>query len=165
MYICPECGHEITKNTKTCIQCGFPFEDVFFEEETVLSDAGNSISKIKAEDNIVKNFGNSNENNYYINNKKQFVENNQTLAGIRVFAAIVYIVLAVVVLIMSFSAARSILEGGNEIMKIQSVGGRTLEEAYYQELGEVYAGQAMMCRTIGVFFAAVLVWMGLRKNK
>lgn len=74
----------------------------------------------------------------------------------------VYFGLAAVVLIMFFIAAGNIVSGGNEIMQIQSVGGRTLEEAYYYELGSIYAGYAMISRALGIFFASVLVWLGLK---
>ena len=69
--------------------------------------------------------------------------------------------MAAVVLFMAFIAASNISAGGNEIMQIQSVGGKTLEEAYYFQLGKVYSGYAMFVRTAGVFFAAVLVRCGL----
>ncbi|NLP45275.1 MAG: hypothetical protein GX351_11705 [Peptococcaceae bacterium] len=71
--------------------------------------------------------------------------------------------LAGVILIMFFIAANSISKGGMEIMKIQSVGGRTLEEAYYAELGKIYSGYAMITRTLGIFFASVMVWLGLKE--
>lgn len=74
----------------------------------------------------------------------------------------VYFGLAAVVLIMFFIAASNIVSGGNEIMQIQSVGGKTLEEAYYYELGSIYAGYAMISRALGIFFASVLVWLGLK---
>lgn len=74
----------------------------------------------------------------------------------------VYFGLATVVLIMFFIAARNIVSGGNEIMQIQSVGGKTLEEAYYYELGSIYAGYAMISRALGIFFASVLVWIGIK---
>ena len=45
---------------------------------------------------------------------------------------------------MFFMAASSIADGGSEIMQIQSVGGKTLEEAYYAELGTIYSGYAMI---------------------
>ena len=74
----------------------------------------------------------------------------------------VYFGIAIVVLIMFFIAANNISSGGKEIMQIQSVGGKTLEEAYYFELGSIYAGYAMISRAIGIFFSSVLVWIGLK---
>ena len=45
-------------------------------------------------------------------------------------------------------------------MQIQSVGGKTLEEAYYFELGNVYAGYAMALRGAGIFGGASLILKG-----
>lgn len=74
----------------------------------------------------------------------------------------VYFGLAVAILIMFFMAAADIASGGNEIRQIESVGGKTLEEAYYYELGSIYAGYAMISRALGIFFASVLVWLGIK---
>lgn len=76
----------------------------------------------------------------------------------------IYFGLAAVVLIMFFIAASNIVAGGNEIMQIRSVGGKTLEEAYYNELGSIYVGYAMISRALGIFFASVLVWLGLKNS-
>ena len=65
---------------------------------------------------------------------------------------------------MFFIAASNIVAGGNEIMQIRSVGGKTLEEAYYNELGSIYVGYAMISRALGIFFASVLVWLGLKNS-
>lgn len=76
---------------------------------------------------------------------------------------VIYFGLAAVVLVMFFMAASSIADGGNEIMQIQSVGGQTLEEAYYSELGTIYSGYAIIARALGIFFASLLAWLGLKK--
>ncbi len=75
----------------------------------------------------------------------------------------IYCLLALVVLILSFVAAGKISEAGLEIMQIESVGGKTLDEAYYYRLGELYSGYALFARSIGIFFASVLAWLGFRK--
>lgn len=76
---------------------------------------------------------------------------------------VIYAVLAAIVFALFFVAANRLSEGGAEMMKIQSVGGRTLEEAYYLQLGSVYAGYAHIARGMGIFFASVLVWLGFRR--
>ena len=49
-----------------------------------------------------------------------------------------------------------------EIGSIESVGGKTLEEGYYQELATVYAGYAAMIRATGIFFSSILAYIGLK---
>ena len=66
-------------------------------------------------------------------------------------------------LIMFFIAAAKIAYGGNKIQQIESIGGETLEEAYYYDLGSIYAGYAMISCALGIFFSSVLVWLGLKK--
>lgn len=75
---------------------------------------------------------------------------------------IVYFLLAALVLLLSFSAASSISSAGLNIASIESVGGKTLEEAYYQYSGELYLGYATIARTVGIFFAAVLAYLGIK---
>lgn len=75
---------------------------------------------------------------------------------------IVYFILAAVVLFFAFSAASSISSAGLNIASIESVGGKTLEEAYYQYSGELYLGYAAMVRTTGIFFASVLAYLGIK---
>lgn len=84
-------------------------------------------------------------------------------SGNNMLIKVIYLGLAAVVLVMFFMAASSIADGGSEIMQIQSVGGQTLEEAYYFELGTIYSGYAMIARALGIFFASVLAWLGLKK--
>ena len=74
-------------------------------------------------------------------------------------------VFSVVLLIMFFSAAESIKMGGLEIMSIQSVGGKTLEEAYYQNLGYIYEGYCLATKALGVFCASLLLLFGASRLK
>ena len=59
-----------------------------------------------------------------------------------------------------FSAANSIKTGGLEIMSIESVGGKTLEEAYYQNLGYIYEGYCVVVKALGVFCSSILLFFG-----
>ena len=79
-------------------------------------------------------------------------------SGFRTWA---YIGAGIVTLILFFVAAHLVAAGGSEIMQIQSVGGKTLEEAYYFELGNVYAGYAMALRGAGIFGGASLILKGV----
>ena len=74
-------------------------------------------------------------------------------------------IFSVVLIIMFFSAASSIKIGGLEIMSIESVGGKTLEEAYYQNLGYVYEGYCIAVRAIGVFCSSMLLLFGVSRLK
>lgn len=67
-----------------------------------------------------------------------------------------YKILAVIVFIISIIASYFIFKGGNYIGEIQSVGGRTLEEAYYNGLGLVYKGLSLFVLTTGIFFSSFL---------
>lgn len=74
-------------------------------------------------------------------------------------------VVAVILLIMFFLAANSIKTGGLEIMSIESVGGKTLEEAYYQRLGYIYEGYCVAIRAIGIFCSSILLLFGVSRLK
>ena len=50
-------------------------------------------------------------------------------------------------------------------MSIESVGGRTLEEAYYHGLGYVYDGYCAAIRAIGLFCSSILFLFGISKLK
>lgn len=75
------------------------------------------------------------------------------------------LVISVIVLIMFFSAADSIKTGGLDIMSIESVGGKTLEEAYYHGLGYIYEGYCIAIRAFGVFCSSLLLLFGISRLK
>lgn len=131
---CPKCGNSVEVGDGVCSNCGLDF------------------STIKQE----------NTNDMEVTTPVNATQNTSTLSEKPVIK-FVYFGLAAVVLVMFFIAAGSIANGGSEIMKIQSVGGKTLEEAYYAELGAIYSGYAMISRALGIFFSSVLVWLGLKK--
>ena len=134
---CPKCGTSVENEIKVCPKCGLDFETVEQPKEPN-QEKQTVVENLSPVENPIAKDSNS----------------------IIKFA---FWGLAVIVLIMFFMAASSIAEGGNEIMQIQSVGGKTLEEAYYAELGAIYSGYAMIARAVGIFFASVLVWLGLKK--
>lgn len=132
---CPKCGTAIEEGTTVCPNCGLDTATVNQSPDPVATPIVASSVTTNAEAD--KKAGNP-------------------------VVKFVYFGLAAVVLIMFFIAAGNIVSGGNNIMQIQSVGGETLEEAYYHELGSIYAGYAMISRALGIFFASVLVWLGLK---
>lgn len=75
------------------------------------------------------------------------------------------LIISVVLLIMFFSAADSIKAGGLDIMSIESVGGKTLEEAYYHGLGYIYEGYCIAIRAMGVFCSSMLLLFGVSRLK
>jgi len=132
---CPKCGTVINEGEKICGSCGADIEE----------------------------YGNNTNSNVRSEIDQMSTATNTTQFSVEPMK-IVYWGLACIVLIMCFIGAHSIVNGGNEIMEIQSVGGRTLEEAYYQELGKVYAGLAMTIRAFGIFAAAILAKMGVNNK-
>lgn len=135
MFYCPKCGTTIEEGKTVCPNCGL---DVTKVNPIIKNAASSADSRAASDVKKVKRYGNS-------------------------AVKYAYFVLAAVVLIMFFVAAARIAYSGNEIHQIESVGGETLEEAYYFELGSIYAGYAMISRALGIFFSSVLVWLGLKK--
>jgi predicted nucleic acid-binding Zn ribbon protein len=142
MY-CPKCGKEIMDEEKVCPNCGFDFSTV---------DSDGSQSQVRLESEIPHNQVESQEQDKQV--KRVF--NTKLL---------IFCVLALIIISLSFMAANNISDGGYQIMQIKSVGGQTLEEAYYQQLGSIYSGYAMFIRACGIFFASVLVGLGLNRSK
>lgn len=131
---CPKCGTNVEDGSGVCSNCGLDFSAIKQDNKTSVEVTALA----------------------HTNQKTQTLFRNSVVR-------FVYFGLAAVVLVMFFMAASSIADGGKEIMQIQSVGGETLEEAYYAELGLIYSGYAIIARALGIFFASVLAWLGLRK--
>lgn len=141
---CPKCGAALTDESPKCERCGYERTDPPAGKDPVptapeltqaLSSAGSKAQKILA-----------------------FFRNSPLLR-------LVFFALALLVLILSLHAAHCVATGGAYIASIESVGGKTLEEAYYQYLGTVYAGYAAMIRAAGLFFASVLAYIGRKAGK
>lgn len=104
-------------------------------------------------------------------NKENSEVKNFNLKGLKfnkVFDFSIFIaccIFSIVLIIMFFTAANSIKTGGLEIMSIESVGGKTLEEAYYQNLGYVYEGYCVAIRAIGVFCSSLFLFFGVSRLK
>ena len=79
----------------------------------------------------------------------------------RIIKLAAFCVLASIVYQACQNAASSIAASGAQIGLIESVGGRTLEEAYYQQMGGIYLGYATFVRTIGTALAGILIGLGL----
>lgn len=133
---CPKCGTAFEDGSLKCEKCGYEIvnapEPVDHSEPPVPNSAPLDEKKSKAS---LKRFS---------------------------VPQIVLFVMAALILIISLYAAGRVVSGGMSISSIESVGGRTLEEAYYQALGTVYAGYAAAIRAMGFFFASVLAYLGYK---
>lgn len=135
MY-CPKCGTNADKNETACLNCGLDF--------TIINNAETSTEQKLTPPPLAPITQTPNKSNNMIRK-------------------ILFFGLAAIVLILFLIAAARISYGGLNIMEIQSVGGTTLEEAYYAELGEIYSGYALISSALGIFFASVLVWLGIKE--
>lgn len=131
---CPKCGSQFIENEKCCQNCGYK-----------LTEDLDSMPEIEKNETIPATPANQS-----VKQKPNPI--------IRV----AFFILAGIILIMSLYSAQRITAGGLEIGSIESVGGKTLEEAYYQHLGTVYLGYAAAVRAIGLFFASVLGYLGIK---
>ena len=133
---CPKCGTAFEDGSLKCEKCGYEIvnapEPVDHSEPPVPNSAPLDEKKPKAS---LKRFS---------------------------VPQIVLFVMAALILIISLYAAGRVVSGGMSIGSIESVGGRTLAEAYYQDLGTVYAGYAAAIRAMGFFFASVLAYLGYK---
>lgn len=133
---CPKCGAAFEDGNLKCEKCGYEVvstpEAVDHSEPPSQNSAPLDTEKLKAS---LKKFS---------------------------VPQIVLFVMAALIFIMSLYAAGRVVSGGMSIGSIESVGGRTLEEAYYQALGTVYAGYAAAIRAMGFFFASVLAYLGYK---
>ena len=132
---CPKCGTQIENTNDQCMKCGY---------HPTLKTDGKTSAQSEKEPTTQE----------YVSGKFE---------KIKATKKPVYCIAAGIVAIMCFYAAACISDGGAEISMIQSIGGQTLEEAYYQSLGLVYAGYAMAVRAFGVFSAMVLIKLGSKE--
>jgi uncharacterized protein (DUF983 family) len=136
---CPKCGRESGEDTNICDNCGLDFTTIPTKDSSNTDPVG-------------------------VTSKDFIVASTTITKNINIPKTVIFSLIAAVVLVMSFYAASKISKGGLGIMGIESVGGKTLEEAYYFQLGYIYSGYSMIARVLGIFFASVLVLMGIRKE-
>ena len=74
-----------------------------------------------------------------------------------------YCVLALFVLLTFFNVSADIKIYGLNVSNISSVGGKTLEEAYYYEIGNIFMALSSAISAFGVFLSAILVYIGIKK--
>lgn len=131
---CPKCGTAVKEGVEVCSNCGMDITAIDQASAPMVTSSSISVASSK---DFTKKKGYS-------------------------VVKLVYFGLAAVVLVIFFIAAINILSAGNNIMQIQSVGGRTLDEAYYHEVGSIYIAYAMISCAVGIFFASVIALIGLK---
>ena len=133
---CPKCGNKLIEDAKECSNCGIAINNAEEAEQSEISHA---------------------------NNEQHLTPKTTKKSNFITTKLIVFPALAIIILLMCFIGANSISNSGEEIMQISSVGGKTLEEAYYRELGSLYSGYANIARAVGIFMASVLIGLGVKK--
>ena len=130
---CPKCGNQLEENENCCRNCGYELPEGY-ENTPQLIESKYTVAEAPSQTTD---------------------RHNSTLRTI-------FFILAGIVLIMSLYSAHCIASGGLNISSIESIGGRTLEEAYYQYSGLIYTGYAAIVRATGIFFASVLAYLGIK---
>jgi hypothetical protein len=139
---CPRCGKQVAREERICSNCGLNLEIT--------------------NPNIDKAYiSNGFEESPHPTDLQLIIQRISTWN----FRLIVFSVIALTVLVLSFIAAYKISGSADQIMKIRTTGGQTLNEVYDREMGNIYAGFAMFIRACGIFFSFVLVELGLKNKK
>ena len=97
-------------------------------------------------------------------NNITYISETSYMPKINIIKAVVFSAVGFGIFAMCLFSAKTIKTSGTEISLIESVGGKTLEEAYYHSLGMIYFALGNVVTAIGIFFCAVLIWCGLRKE-
>ena len=56
---------------------------------------------------------------------------------------------------------KQFVENGTEISNIKSVGGQTLEEAFYENVGPIYNSFGSLTTLIGIIFSTLFIYIGV----
>lgn len=98
------------------------------------------------------------------NNIAQVRTNDLYKPKVSTIKTVIFSAVGIVIFIICFLASKTLKSAGTEISLIKSVGGKTLEEAYYQSVGLIYFSLGNVVIAIGIFLCTVLIWCGLRKE-
>lgn len=148
MY-CPKCGAENTDQNQICENCGCRF--AVGESKEILPSLGavNTASKeVTAETPL----------------PLKFVKT-PALPDLNKHLPNLFFAVAFSVLVLSVIGAVCLFIGGARISEIQSVGGKTLEEAYYSRLQLIYNGFGFLVLSAGIFMSATLSFFGFSIKK
>lgn len=92
------------------------------------------------------------------------IEDNSFLDKIINKLDLIYFIIAIVVFVLFLMAASNVSSAGEAISEIRSVGGETLEEAYYQSSYGLYSGISMALFATGITLSSILVWFGIKSR-
>lgn len=141
---CPQCGAPLNSDG-TCSACGYSLDvSSYGQVHRRTSKLSNPRMKRASTEK----------------QPKSMATNNQKW---RIMRLIIFLIFAVFIIIAFEIAADLIARGGRGIGEIESVGGRTLEEAYYYELQFVYKGYSLAVRTFGKALAVIFAYLGGKK--
>lgn len=138
MY-CPRCGKPAEPGEKICSNCQLNFE-------TMSADSNVNFSP-DFEPPLVN---------------VQLISERLRKVNIKL---ICFGLIALSILIISFLSADKVSNSAYQITQIRSAQANTINETYYREMGNIYTGYAMFIRECGIFFATVLVGLGLKQPK
>jgi predicted nucleic acid-binding Zn ribbon protein len=138
MY-CPRCGKPAEPGEKICSNCQLDFE-------TMSPDSNVNFSP-DLEPQLVN---------------IQLISERLRKVNIKL---ICFSLIALSILIITFLSADKVSNSAYQITQIRSSTGNTINEVYYREMGNIYTGYAMFIRECGIFFATVLVGLGLKRSK
>ena len=79
-----------------------------------------------------------------------------------VIIAVVLLIIAFVVVKMSFEGADMIERAGSSMMRIESVSGNSIDEAYFQDYGRFLEGLAIVVKAIGITCGVVVAYIGIK---
>lgn len=72
----------------------------------------------------------------------------------------VTIILGIIACIMFFNAGSHLTDTGKDMKKLQSQGGTSLAEFYYQDVGEISNGIGKLCYALGLGTLAISLGIG-----
>ena len=142
---CPNCGTRIPENETICPHCYYNDATGRVENPPNRGYESMTTSQEKEKENPVPEVSEINskptasKENLFSTNPKPTIVNKAAYA-----LAIVFWIAAAGFLISNFIMTSTIMSGAEAIASISSVGGKTLEEAYYYWLGSnIYPGMAI----------------------
>jgi predicted nucleic acid-binding Zn ribbon protein len=138
MY-CPRCGKPAEPGEKICSNCHLEFE--------AMSTDNNANFSPDMEPPLVN---------------VQLISERLRKVNIKL---ICFSLIALSILIITFLSADKVSNSAYQITQIRSSSANTINEVYYREMGNIYTGYAMFIRECGIFFATVLVGLGLKQPK
>ena len=147
---CPKCGQRLDEGTMMCGNCGYNIPAIETEKLSKGENCG-----------VIGN----NQSNWQRTSPTTDRQHQDSDMAVWHLIGNIILALAVIVLILSFISGGLVFKGGIDIAGIESVGGKTLEEAYYQYSGSVYFGYAVFIVAAGIAFSSVLAFLGIRSIK